>query len=432
VFGICFGVFVFVPVLLLEAADGPSLTLIGPLVPNQLPSGINYAPTDDCVDVAGNMAVVTAGIFSSGLDAGRAYVFNIAGPSPSQIAELRASDHSAGDEFGWSVAMTDRYVFVGAHGANDDRGAVYMYDMINPANPVERKITAFDAAPDNHFGYALATSGNRLIVAAPKFNAASLPAAAYVLDFSNPNNITQKKLLATSGSIGGNFAEQVDISSDGNFAIVGHISESSQFPFAGAAHLYDLTNLNNIRQKKLLATDSDHNAMGRTVAIDGHRALVSVSSDPGPANPPGNADGAVWAFNFSNWDAITQTEFGRQPVGSYSPPFGRGLDVVGTYGVLGAFNDGSNGAAYLYDVTNTSNPLQLQRVAGPPGSQVFSRSLEFDGRYAVFSDGQQHAYLYQFVPEPSVVSLALVAIGSTTMACRQKRRARHGVESAWN
>src|SRR6478752_2805781 len=161
---ITLGVFAVIGVGLVEAEAGPTLSLVGPLVPNQLPAGVNYAPTDDCVDVAGNMAVVTAGIFSSGMDFGRAYVFNIAGPTPSQVAELRATDHSAGDEFGWSVAMTDRYVFVGAHGANDDRGAVYMYDMIDPAHPVEHKITAFDAAPDNHFGYALSVSGNRLIV----------------------------------------------------------------------------------------------------------------------------------------------------------------------------------------------------------------------------------------------------------------------------
>jgi hypothetical protein len=418
---ITLAIFALISVGLVNAVAGPTLSLIGSLVPNTLPADVNYAATEDCVDVAGNMAVVTAGRFLSGADLGRAYVFNIAGPNPAQIAELRASDHSAGDEFGWSVAMTDRYVFVGAHGASDNRGAVYMYDMIDPAHPVQRKITAFDAAPANHFGYALATSGNRLIVGAPKFSASTLAPAAYVLDFSNPNNITQTKLVATAGSIGGNFAQQVDISGDGKFAIVGHISESSQFPFNGAAHLYDLTNLSNIRQKKLLATDSDHTAMGRTVAIDGRRVLVSVTSDPGPANPAGAADGAVWAFDFTNWDAITQSEFGRLPVGSYSPPFGHGLDIVSTYGVLGALNDGSNGAAYLYDVTNTSNPVQLQRVAGPPSSQNFSHSLEFDGRYAVFSDSQQHAYLYAVVPEPSVLLLTLAGLGALTASIRRRR-----------
>jgi hypothetical protein len=416
---ITLGVFAVIGLGLVEAEAGPTLSFVGPLVPNQLPAGVNYAPTDDCVDVAGNMAVVTAGIFSSGMDFGRAYVFNIAGPTPSQVAELRATDHSAGDEFGWSVAMTDRYVFVGAHGANDDRGAVYMYDMIDPAHPVEHKITAFDAAPDNHFGYALSVSGNRLIVGAPKFNLASLPAAAYVLDFTNPNSITQTKLFATPGSIGGNFAEQVDIGSNGNYAIVGHISESSQFPFAGAAHLYNLTNLGSIQQKKLLATDADHMQFGNAVAIDGTRALVNVTSEPGPANPPGT-DGAVWAFDFSNWNSITQTEFGRSPVGSYTPPFGRGLDMVSTYGVIGAFNDGPGGAAYLYDVSNTSNPVQLQRVAAPAGSQTFSRSLEFDGRYAVFSDSQQHAYLYAVVPEPNAMLLTFAGVGLLAMAYRQR------------
>src|SRR5262245_35643008 len=121
--------FVVIAVGLSEAEAAPALSFVGQLAPNQLPANTNYAATDDCVDVAGNLAVVTAGVFGAGADLGRAYVFNIASSSPTQVAELRASDHAAGDEFGWSVAMTSRYVFVGAHGANADRGAVYMYDM---------------------------------------------------------------------------------------------------------------------------------------------------------------------------------------------------------------------------------------------------------------------------------------------------------------
>jgi len=95
--------------------------------------------------------------------------------------------------------------------------------------------------------------------------------------------------------------------------------------------------------------------------------------------------------------------------------------LVSTYGVIGAFNDGVGGAAYLYDVSNTSNPVQLQRVAAPAGSQAFSRSLEFDGRYAVFSDSQQHAYLYAVVPEPNAMLLAFAGMGSLALAYRQRR-----------
>jgi hypothetical protein len=391
-------------------ALGINISLIGALTPSQSPAG--FASQEAGVDVSGNRAVVTAGVFASGQDQGRAFVYDFSNPNHIQeIAMLRASDSSAGNEYGSSVAMIGQYVFVGAHGADGDRGAVYMYDLSDPAHITERKITAFDAAPNAEFGYSLSADGHRLIVGAPKFSAASTqPPAAYVLDFGDPNHITQSKLVPNSNAKVGDFGETVDIS--GNYAIVGQKSESSQFPFAGAAFLYDLTNSNNIRVNKLTAPD-EHTSFGRTVAIEGNRALVSVSSDPGPTNNAGPFDGAVWAFDFSNWNAITQTEFGR-PVTQFSdppPPFGVGLDLVGTTAVIGAFNDPVGGAVYVYDVTNTQGPAQVGRIAASPGAgPFFGKGLEFDGRTVIAADLGGHAYLYQVVPEPSTFALLMFAV----------------------
>jgi hypothetical protein len=159
-----------------DARQEPVLSLVGELVPDQLPAGVRFGLQEDGIDVFGDRAVVTAGISAVGEDEGRAFVFDISTPGNAvQIAELRASDSRAGNGFGRCTAITDRYVFVGAYGDDASRGAVYMYDISDPARITERKIVAFDAAPQNCFGRALAVSGDRLIVGAPKFTALSLP-----------------------------------------------------------------------------------------------------------------------------------------------------------------------------------------------------------------------------------------------------------------
>ncbi len=381
----------------LGAQSSPLFSLVGELTPGPLPTGVSYASRDENIDIFRNHAVVGAGIFRQGEDEGRAFVYDISNPgSPVEIAELRASDNQPGNEFGDSVAVTDHYVFVGAWGTDGDRGAVYMYDISDPNNITERKITAFDSAVRNNFGFDLSVSGNRLIVAAPSFSTSTLPAAAYVLDFSDPDNIQQRKLLAAPGSVGGNFAEQVDI--EGDFAIVGHISESTQFPFSGAAHLFDLA---NNRQRVLRATDApNHRAFSRNVAIDGTRALVSVSSDPGPDDLPGASRGAVWAFDFSNWNSIAQHEFG---IGT-----GFGSEVQLSDGVSVISTGGS--AMHVHNVDDVMNPVLLETISPPPGSQGFASAIEFRGNLMIVG-GNNRAYIYHLIPEPSsILSTAMALI----------------------
>lgn len=400
-----------------EAASPLFVKSITPLTPIGLPAGVNFGANEYGVAVSGHLAVVTAGTFFSSRDDCRAFVFDISDPlSPMQIAELRASDNHAGNDFGVTTAISGNFVFVGSDGADNERGAVYMYDMSDPDHVVERKITAFDGAPYASFGRALAVDGHRLIVGSPSYNVTSPPAAAYVLDFGNPDDITQSKLLPLPGTFGGNFAEQVDIS--GNLAIVGQVSDSVLFPFSGAANLYDLSNLSHIRGKVLRATDPDHRAFGRTVQIDGSTATVSVSSDPGSGTRPGAPDGALWVFDVTDWDSIKQHEFGRSLQSNFTAPFGVGLSQHRSQVVAGAFNEGS-GAMYVYDLQNPLAPEEILRIPGLAGSRQFGRVMAFDGRSIVVSGSFQQAYLYTLAPEPSglaIASVALCALRSATGA----------------
>ena len=364
------------------------------------------------VDVSGTLAVVGAGDFRFGSDQGRAFLFDFSNANDiQQIAELRASDNSAGNMYAQGVAISGHYVFVGASGDSEGRGAVYMYDVSDRSNVIERKITAFDGG--SGFGFSLAVDANRLIVGAP-FSANTAPAAAYIIDFSDPGNLQQTKITPNLPGLGSRFAESVAIS--GDYAIVGRPSESAAFPFAaGSAYLYDISDLNAIESKRLTPTDvPNYSRFGARVAIDGTKALVSVSSDPGPTNNAGTTDGAVWAFDFSDWNNVVQYEYGR-PVpnfGGPAPPFGRFLDLEGDLAFAGAFNEDSiRGALYIHDVSNVLAPKQLLRLPAHANHDIrFGTSFAVDGQTLLVSDSEGHVYIYALVPEPTSSLLMAAAM----------------------
>ena len=99
-------------------------------------------------------------------------------------AKLTASDAAAEDHFGWSVAVDGDNVVVGAYGNDDDgadSGSAYLFTKPNGgwATATETvKLTAPDGAADDEFGYSVAAGGDRAIVGAPGDE--SYKGAAYV------------------------------------------------------------------------------------------------------------------------------------------------------------------------------------------------------------------------------------------------------------
>ena len=90
-------------------------------------------------------------------------------------AKLTASDAAADDHFGWSVAIDGDNVVVGAYGNDDDgsnSGSVYLFTKPTSDGWVTAtetiKLTAPDAAAGDQFGYSVAAGGgSRAIVGAP-------------------------------------------------------------------------------------------------------------------------------------------------------------------------------------------------------------------------------------------------------------------------
>ncbi|MFN2272584.1 MAG: FG-GAP repeat protein, partial [Anaerolineae bacterium] len=92
-----------------------------------------------------------------------------------QVVKLTASDAAADDEFGYAVAVSGDTVVVGAW-QNNSFGAAYVfernYDPNNPGTPLAdnwgqvQELTASDAAMGDFFGLSVAVSGDTVVVGA--------------------------------------------------------------------------------------------------------------------------------------------------------------------------------------------------------------------------------------------------------------------------
>jgi hypothetical protein len=177
-------------------------------------------------------------------DSGSAYLFDVA--SGNQLSKLTASDAAAYDTFGYAVAISGNIVIVGAYG--DDNvggiydGAAYLFDVSDPNNPVQTsKFTASDVRPDDVFGTSVSISGDRAIVGAHLHDhAASNAGAAYMFDVSDPYNPVEiQEIIASDAAPDDYFGGHVSIS--GGLAVVSAVyhDHNSQRTDSGSVYVFN-------------------------------------------------------------------------------------------------------------------------------------------------------------------------------------------------
>ncbi len=180
--------------------------------------------------------------------AGSAYVFEFDGNSwlGKDPTELKRDDPAADDLFGFSVAIHDKTVVVGAP-KNTSRdvsnpGKVYIFKPDGKAWPVQEDMLTVGGEYDQ-FGYSVAIKNNILLVGAP-FDSDSnygpnLPGAAYVFKsdgdtWSEPDELTASD--AGDPSDKDQFGLAVAI--NGTTLVVGAILADAAIQDAGAAYAF--------------------------------------------------------------------------------------------------------------------------------------------------------------------------------------------------
>ncbi len=285
------------------------------------------------VAISGNTALVSAVGDDGGNSSGSAYLFDVT--TGNQIAKLTADDATAGDTFGWSVAISGNTALVGAVGDDDGgnaSGSAYLFD-VTTGNQIA-KLTADDAMAGHLFGRSVAISGNTALVGA-------LGADAYLFDVTTGNQIA--KLTADDATAVDSFGRSVAIS--GNTALVGASGDDDAGISSGSAYLFDVTTGNQIA--KLTADDAAAgDAFGFSVAISGNTAIVGAFLD----DDAGISSGSVYLFDVTTGNQLAKLTADDAAVGDL---FGSSVAISGNTVVVGASEDDdggrASGSAYLFE-----------------------------------------------------------------------------------
>jgi hypothetical protein len=209
------------------------------------------APGEDssATGVDGDQTDTSAG------QSGAAYVFTRSGSAWSQQAYLKASNTEAGDQFGYSVAISGDTIVVGANiedssatGVNGNQadnsagqsGAAYVFTRSGSAWSQQAYLKASNTGAIDGFGSAVEISGDALVIGAPgedssaagidgdqSDNSAADSGAAYVFTRSGSTWSQQAYVKASNTGAGDFFGYFATISGDGDTIAIGAPTENS-------------------------------------------------------------------------------------------------------------------------------------------------------------------------------------------------------------
>ncbi|RNC82832.1 MAG: hypothetical protein ED559_14000 [Phycisphaera sp.] len=199
------------------------------------------------LDIDGDLALIGARWDDdSAPNGGAAYLFDISDPSnPVELSKVAAAIGDENDYFGYEVALSGSIAAVGAIFDDDlglDAGAVYIYDIIDPANPVMvKKLLASDGDPTDDFGWSVAMQGDTLVVGSRTDDDIHPGAgSAYLFDISDPANPTEiAKMVPADTSPNATFGWSLEI--EDGIGVVGASQADAPVPNAGAAYLFDVS-----------------------------------------------------------------------------------------------------------------------------------------------------------------------------------------------
>ena len=316
------------------------------------------------VAISGNYAIVGAyqERDAGGLDSGKAYIYNVTTWAlVHTLDNPNAYSISSDDNFGNSVSISGNYAIVAAYTEDDaggsESGKAYIFNVTTGAllwtlnNP-----TAYSTSAGDNFGYSVAISGNYAIV------------GAYFEDEDDPGgtssgkayifNVTTGALLWTldnpnvySISSGDYFGISVAIS--GNYAIVGaYLEDDASGLGSGKAYIYNVTTgalLRTLDNPNAYST-SFNDQFGYSVAIDGNYAIVGAQIED---DASGIVSGKAYIFNVTTGTLLWTLNNPNAYSTSLGDQFGWSVAISGNYAIVSArYEDDAGGAdsgkAYIF------------------------------------------------------------------------------------
>ena len=293
-----------------------------------------------------------------GVDSGSAYVFKRSGTAWSQQAKLTASDGAAGDEFGYSVAISGDTAVIGAprdDDKSDDSGSAYVFTRSGSTWSQQAKLDATDGAAGDVFGISVAISGDTVVIGADLADEkGSNSGAAYVFSRSGNTWSQHVKLTADDGAAGDLFGIRVTLSDD--TAVIGAARDDDKGDESGAAYVFIRSGIEWVQQAKLSATDgAENDRFGTRVAIYGNTAVIGAIL----GDATSNKSGSTYVFTRSGSSWSQQAKLAASD-GAADDVFGWSVALYGDTVMIGAPTSiialpGGTGSAYVFEISHNED-----------------------------------------------------------------------------
>jgi hypothetical protein len=335
------------------------------------------------VSISGDTVAVGAVNYDEGsrIDTGAVYLYQRSGTTWTQMNKLTTIGNDAtrasSDYYGSSVALTSTALLIGASyadvGTKADAGAVYTYSRSGSSLTYLGKVTATDAAADDHFGISLALDGSYAVVGASGSDARGVDSGAAYVFFLSGTWGQQAKITASDGAAGDAFGNSVSIS--GSTLVVGACkADSGVLTDAGAAYVFTRSGTSWTQSTKITAaTQAAYDQFGSSVGISGTRIVVGADM----YNYGGRQDsGAVYEYEYA-LDSLSATyKWTQQHLlkgSDYAAlgHFGTAVAIEGVNVAIGAIRDSTlKGQGYLYNLTSSGLPNSGGDLPGSGGTPV--------------------------------------------------------------
>jgi hypothetical protein len=334
--------------------------------------GASYDYFARSVSLAGEIALIGAfGDDEYGSNSGAAYIYRWNGSLWQEESKLLASDGALGDEFAYSVSMSEQWALVGAPNDNNesgqDSGAAYLFRWNGSSWIESQKLLASDSKEYEHFGRSVSLSGDLALIGAYKDDENGSDAgAAYLFRWNGSRWTDMQKLLASDGETSDYFGSSLSLFDDVAFVSApGHDENGS----TGAVYAYRFDGSSWTDMQKLQVIDKvSGETFGSSVSVYRDAALIGIS-----IYEHINSAGAAYLFrwNGQKWQEEAKLEAGD---GALQDQFGSSVSLYGERAAVGARGKDEilvgldTGALYLYDLAPgnvpdiTLNPTSMKEL----------------------------------------------------------------------
>ncbi|ACK72151.1 Integrin alpha beta-propellor repeat protein [Gloeothece citriformis PCC 7424] len=327
---------------------------------------------------------------------------------------------ATGDQFGFSVSISDNNVLIGAFGDGGQTGAAYLYD-----GETGQLRQTFTPQGDDifRFGYSVAVGGNNVVIGAPGDLGTRLTEYVYLYD-GVTGQLLENFSYSTSNSFinTAEFGEAVDISD--NQIVAGAPLDRSE----GAAYLLDVdgTVIRDLFEPPGNPPFDSFPYFGESVAISGNNVIVGAPNT-------GTIEGEAYLFNAATGQVLQNFV---NPYPQNFARFGDSVAISGNNVLIGAPEQSSGeiinfagmaleisgGAAYLF---NGQTGQLIQGFANPNTNRGndFGFSVAIDGNNVLIGavngaylyDGPTGQLLQTFTPSSTGASHSVAISGNNIL-----------------